>query len=205
MRTVRIAALALVAVAACTAEDTAPDATAAPAGPPVVVFETTIGPIVAELAPESAPETVRHFLKHVRSSFYDGVIFHRVEPGFVIQAGGYQPDLRQRKTSAYPVANENPTGMLNARGTIAMARTTDPHGGLVDFFFNLVDNPKLDFRDSTVEGWGYVAFGTVVEGIDVIDSIARIPTERRTRILRTFPVAPVTITRAYIQDSSATP
>ena len=123
----------------------------------------------------------------------------------MIQAGGFQPDLRERKTSAFPVANENPSGLLNVRGTIAMARTTDPHSGLVDFFFNLVDNPKLDFRDSTVEGWGYVAFGRIVEGLDVMDSIARIPTERRTRVLRTFPVAPVVITSAQIREASVEP
>jgi cyclophilin family peptidyl-prolyl cis-trans isomerase len=172
--------------------------------PTTVVFETNIGKIVAELDRDAAPETVRHFVTHVRSKFYDGVVFHRVEPGFVIQAGGWQPDGRERNTSAFPVANENPNGLSNTRGTIAMARTSDPHSGLVDFFISLVDNSgRLDFRDSTVAGFGYVVFGNIVEGMDVVDSIARIPTVNRGRGRRAYPIEDVIIEKAYLR--AATP
>lgn len=171
--------------------------------PTTVVFETNLGEIVVEMDEEHAPETVRHFLKHVRSRFYDGVVFHRVEPGFVIQAGGWQTDGRERNTSAYPVANENPTGQTNARGTLSMARTSDPHSGLVDFFINLVDNAgRLDFRDSTTAGFGYVVFGRITSGMDVVDSIARIPTSSRGRGRRSYPVEDVVIGRVYVRDGT---
>ena len=185
---------------ACAPADDAAESDAATDEPVTVVFETNLGEIVAEMDDEHAPETVRHFLTHVRSRFYDGVVVHRVEPGFVIQAGGWQPDGRERNTSAYPVANENPNGRSNTRGTLSMARTSDPHSGLVDFFINLVDNAaRLDFRDSTVAGFGYVVFGDIVSGMDVVDSIARIPTESRGRSLRAYPVQDVVITRAYMR------
>ncbi len=171
--------------------------------PITVVFETNLGEIVAEMDLEHAPETVRHFVTHVRSRFYDGVVFHRVEPGFVIQAGGWQPDGRERNTNAYPVANENPTGQTNARGTLAMARTSDPHSGLVNFFINLVDNAgRLDFRDSTAAGFGYVVFGRITSGMDVVDSIARIPTSSRGRGRRSYPVEDVVIGRVYVRDGT---
>ncbi len=187
----------------CTAGDQPATEEATDDGPITVVFETNLGEIVAEMESEHAPETVRHFLTHVRSRFYDGVVFHRVAPGFVIQAGGWQPDGRERNTSAYPVANENPTGQTNARGTLAMARTSDPHSGLVNFFINLVDNAgRLDFRDSTTAGFGYVVFGRVTSGMDVVDSIARIPTSSRGRGRRSYPVEDVVIGRVYVRDGT---
>ena len=188
----------------CTADER-PDTDDAADGPVIVVFETNLGEIVAELDPEHAPETVRHFLTHVRSKFYDGVVFHRVAPGFVIQAGGWQTDGRERNTSAFPVANENPNGRTNARGTLSMARTSDPHSGLVDFFINLVDNAsRLDFEDSTGtgRGFGYVVFGTITSGMDIVDSIARIPTTNRGRGRQTYPVEDVVIGRAYLREAS---
>lgn len=195
--TTTVLAAAIAICAACRPE---PQATTAdvPDSLPRVVLETTAGRIVLELDRSKAPATVRHFLKHVRSHFYDSVIFHRVVPGFVVQAGGYMADLRERRTSSYPVTNENPTGLKNLRGAVAMARTADPHSALVDFFINLADNPKLDFTDSTVEGFGYAVFGRVVQGMDVVDSIARIPTRPRGR-LANLPTTPVIITRAYIE------
>ena len=198
MRQRNLAAFVALWIVGCSGQDAAP-ATDGTSSPPVVVFETSLGTIVAELAPEHAPQTVRHFLTHVRSQFYDGVVVHRVEPGFVIQAGGYQPDMRERRTSAFPVANENPTGLLNARGTLAMARTADPHSGLIDFFINLADNAKLDYRDSTADGWGYVVFGRVIEGMDVVDVIAGTPTRPQGR-LRSLPIEPIIISHAYIRE-----
>ncbi len=200
MRRSTVAAM-LMGLGCVSGDQPATEETAAPAESITVVFETNLGDIVAELDPGRAPETVRHFVTHVRSQFYDGVVFHRVEPGFVIQAGGWQPDRRERNTSAFPVANENPNGLSNARGTIAMARTSDPHSGLVDFFINLADNQgRLDFRDSTVAGFGYVVFGRVTQGMEVVDSIARIPTRAMGRRLRSYPVEDVIISRAFVQD-----
>jgi len=195
--------LALVILAiGCTSDEQPVTEEAADDAPITVVFETNLGEIVVEMDSENAPETVRHFMTHVRSKFYDGVVFHRVELGFVIQAGGWQPDGRERNTSAYPVANENPTGQTNARGTLSMARTSDPHSGLVDFFINLVDNAgRLDFRDSTTAGFGYVVFGTITSGMDVVDSIARIPTASRGRGRRSYPVEDVIIERVYVRDA----
>lgn len=195
--------LALVILAiGCTSDEQPMTEEAADDAPITVVFETNLGEIVVEMDSEHAPETVRHFMTHVRSKFYDGVVFHRVEPGFVIQAGGWQPDGRERNTSAFPVANENPTGQTNARGTLSMARTSDPHSGLVNFFINLVDNAgRLDFRDSTTAGFGYVVFGTITSGMDVVDSIARIPTASRGRGRRSYPVEDVVIGRIYVRDA----
>lgn len=198
MRQGNLAAFVALCIVGYSGQEAAP-ATDGATAPPVVVFETSLGTIVAELAPDHAPQTVRHFLTHVRSQFYDGVIVHRVEPGFVIQAGGHQPDTSERRTSAFPVANENPTGLLNTRGTLALARTADPHSGLVDFFINLADNAKLDYRDSTAEGWGYVVFGRVIEGMDVVDAIAGTPTRPQGR-LRNLPIEPIIIDHAYIRE-----
>jgi cyclophilin family peptidyl-prolyl cis-trans isomerase len=195
-------AVATLGGACAPGEERPPAETSGEAGAnPVVVLETNLGDIVIELEPARAPETVRHFLRHVRSRFYDSVMFHRVVPGFVVQAGGYMPDMRERKTSAYPIANENPTGLTNLRGTVAMARQSDPHSALVDFYINLADNPRLDFRDSTAAGFGYVVFGRVLSGMEVADSLARIPTRPRNR-LTSVPVEPVVIRRAYVKEAS---
>lgn len=198
-----ILGLALIAVGCTSGEQPATNDTGDASM--TVVFETNLGEIVVELDPEHAPETVRHFLTHIRSKFYDGVVVHRIAPGFVIQAGGWQPDGRERNTSAYPVANENPNGLTNARGTLSMARTSDPHSGLVDFFINLVDNAgRLDFEDSTGtgRGFGYVVFGTVTSGMEIVDSIAKIPTTNRGRGRSTYPVEDVIIGRAYVKDGT---
>jgi len=169
---------------------------------PVVVLETTKGRIVMELDREKAPVTVANFLAHVRAGFYDGLIFHRVEPGFVIQAGYYTPDGRRARTSADPIPNESENGLSNLRGTVAMARTDYPHSATTQFFINLADNRKLD-RDQYQDGWGYAVFGRVIEGMDVVDSIAAVPTTREFG-QNYWPVDPVVITKAYVQGEDAT-
>ena len=145
------------------------------AGGTRVTFETTQGSFVLELDRSSAPGTVENFLRYVRDGFYRGTVFHRVIPGFMIQGGGYTKGFRERPTRA-PVRNEADRTESNDRGTIAMARTRDPHSATVQFFINVVDNDFLDHRDKTARGWGYTVFGRVVEGMDTVDRIAALPT-----------------------------
>jgi peptidyl-prolyl cis-trans isomerase B (cyclophilin B) len=143
-----------------------------------VFFETTLGKIVIELDDLKAPNTAKNFADYVRSGFYDGTIFHRVIPGFVVQGGGMLPGLDQKKGSA-PIRNEASNGRKNLRGTLSMARTNDPHSATSQFFINLVDNSALDHKAPTGAGWGYAVFGDVVEGMDVVDEIAKVPTGQR--------------------------
>ena len=145
------------------------------AGGPRVTFETTQGSFVLELDRSSAPGTVENFLRYVRDGFYRGTVFHRVIPGFMIQGGGYTKGFRERPTRA-PIRNEADRAESNGRGTIAMARTRDPHSATVQFFINVVDNDFLDHRGKTAQGWGYTVFGRVVEGMDTVDRIAALPT-----------------------------
>jgi len=183
---------------ACTprAEETA-ETDAVEARRDTVMFETTAGRIVMELENELAPISVENFLLHVRSGFYDGLVFHRVEPGFVIQAGEVDPDMRKRISSVFPIENEATNGLKNLRGTVAMARTGDPHSATSQFFINLADNAKLDFTAQTATGWGYAVFGRVIEGMDAVDSITRISTTRQ-RTYAHLPIAPPVITHASI-------
>ena len=141
---------------------------------PVVLLETTSGDILVELYPDKAPETVANFLKYVDDGFYNNTIFHRVIPGFMIQGGGLTARMQQKDTSA-PIKNEADNGLKNDRGTIAMARTMDPHSATAQFFINLVDNDFLNFQAPSGNGWGYCVFGRVTEGMDVVDAIARTP------------------------------
>jgi cyclophilin family peptidyl-prolyl cis-trans isomerase len=165
----------------------------------VVVLETTAGDIVLELDREKAPATVANFLAHVRAGFYDSLIFHRVEPGFVIQAGYYRPDGRRLTSSAEPIMNESENGLSNLRGTVAMARQDYPHSATSQFFINLVDNQKLD-PDQFHDGWGYAVFGRVTQGMDVVDAIAAMPTTPRNRE-NFWPIEPVMIEQAVIRDA----
>ena len=142
---------------------------------PRITFETTHGSFVLELDRTSAPGTVENFLRYVRDGFYRGTVFHRVIPGFMIQGGGYTKGFRERPTRA-PIRNEADRTESNDRGTIAMARTRDPHSATVQFFINVVDNDFLDHRGKTARGWGYTVFGRVVEGMDTVDRIAALPT-----------------------------
>ncbi|MDY5486008.1 MAG: peptidylprolyl isomerase [Desulfovibrio sp.] len=142
---------------------------------PVVLLETTSGDILVELYPDKAPETVANFLKYVDDGFYNNTIFHRVIPGFMIQGGGLSARMQQKDTSA-PIKNEADNGLKNDRGTIAMARTMDPHSATAQFFINLVDNDFLNFQAPSGNGWGYCVFGRVTEGMDVVDKIAKVKT-----------------------------
>lgn len=144
-------------------------------GSPLVTFETTHGSFAVALEPEAAPDTVDNFLQYVRDGHYDGLIFHRVIAGFMIQGGGYTADYQQRQTRA-PIENEAPSAPGNDRGTIAMARTADPHSATAQFFINVVDNDFLNHRGKNPQGWGYAAFGRVVEGMETVDRIAGLET-----------------------------
>lgn len=189
----------LTALATVACRPQSEEAAAAPPDPqPIVVLQTTAGDIVLELDREKAPVTVANFLAHVRAGFYDSLIFHRVEPGFVIQAGYYRPDGRRVSSSATPIMNESENGLSNLRGTVAMARQDYPHSATSQFFINLVDNRKLD-PDQFHDGWGYAVFGRVTEGLDVVDAIAAGPTTRRNRE-NFWPVDPVMIERAVVRE-----
>ncbi len=144
-------------------------------GNPRVRLETGKGVIVLELDAKAAPKTVENFLAYARDGFYDGTIFHRVIKGFMVQGGGFTADMKQKKTND-PVENEADNGLVNARGTIAMARTNDPHSATGQFFLNTVDNTFLNHKGKNAQGWGYCVFGKVVEGLDVMDAIEKIAT-----------------------------
>ena len=140
-----------------------------------VIMKTTKGDIVIELYPEKTPETVNNFLTYVDEKFYDGTIFHRVIKGFMVQGGGWTTDFTQ-KAAYEPIRNEADTGLTNRKYTIAMGRRSEPHSAAGQFYFNTVDNPHLDFQSKTDEGWGYCAFGMVIQGTEVIDAIAAVKT-----------------------------
>lgn len=141
----------------------------------MILMKTTKGDIKLELDNEKAPKTVANFLKYVESGHYTGTIFHRVISNFMIQGGGMTADMNQKK-APWTVENEANNGLKNVRGSIAMARTSDPHSAGAQFFINVVDNGFLDFKAPTMQGWGYCVFGKVVEGMDVVDAIRNIPT-----------------------------
>jgi len=143
---------------------------------PTVLLETTSGDILIELFPDKAPKTVANFLQYVDEGFYNNTIFHRVIPSFMIQGGGLGARMDEKSTRE-PVANEADNGVKNERGTIAMARTRDPHSATAQFFINLVDNAFLNHSSPTLDGWGYCAFGRVTEGMDVVDKIAKVKTK----------------------------
>ena len=147
---------------------------------PVVVMETSHGTIKIELNAEKAPGTVKNFLPYVEDKHYDGVIFHRVIPTFMIQGGGFQPGMREKKTRD-SIKNEADNGLKNERGTIAMARTPDPHSASAQFFINVKDNPFLNHTAKDDDGWGYCVFGKVIEGMDVVDKIREVKTTSKGR------------------------
>ena len=144
---------------------------------PTVKLTTSMGEITIQLYQENAPITTENFLKYVESGFYDGTIFHRVIPNFMIQGGGHLEDMTPKDDKLDPILNEANNGLQNVRGSIAMARTANPHSASSQFFINHVDNPFLNFRTNQVdEGWGYAVFGQVIEGIEVVDEIAGVQT-----------------------------
>ncbi len=157
---------------------TAAGVSEAAADNPKVELDTSKGKIVIELYPGRAPETVKNFLHYVEAGYYDGTIFHRVIPNFMIQGGGMTADMKNKATNA-PIKNEADNGMKNERGTLAMARTGDPHSATAQFFINVVGNDFLNYTGKTQQGWGYAVFGKVVEGMDVVDAIAAVKTGTR--------------------------
>lgn len=161
---------------------------------PLILLETTSGDILMELFPDTAPATVENFLQYVDEGFYDNTIFHRVIPGFMIQGGGLTLRLEEKETRA-PIENEAATAQTNALGTVAMARTGDPHSATAQFFINTVDNPDLDFTAPFPEAYGYCVFGQVIEGLDVVKKIEKSKT-RPQGDHEAVPVDSVLITKA---------
>jgi len=137
----------------------------------MIEFHTNKGTITIDLDHENAPKTAENFAQYAREDFYEGTLFHRVIPGFVIQGGGMAPGMRE-KTTRTPIENEAKNGLKNGRGTLSMARTSDPHSASSQFFINLSDNAALDHSSPTAQGWGYCVFGRVSDGMDVVDEIA---------------------------------
>lgn len=139
-----------------------------------VRLDTSLGPIILELADDKAPKTVENFLAYAREGFYNNTIFHRVIDGFMIQGGGFTVDFQQKPTRA-PIKNEADNGLKNRRGAVAMARTNEPQSATAQFFINVKDNPALDYRSPDPQGWGYAVFGQVIGGMEIVDQIARRP------------------------------
>ena len=164
-----------------------------------VEFQTNRGNFVLQVTSERAPQTAANFLQYVRDGFFNGLIFHRVIPGFVIQGGGFTPDMVQKETRP-PVQNESKNGWKNDRHTISMARTSDPHSATSQFFINLRDNLNLD-AEHTADGWGYAVFGKVIRGNEVIDNIAAVETGNVDRF-QNVPIQPVAMTLVHILEKS---
>jgi len=154
-----------------------------------VVMTTNLGAITILLFEKEAPISVENFLAYVDSGFYSGLTFHRVIPGFMVQGGGFMKNLTKRQTILPPIKNESDNGMKNERGTLSMARTSDPHSATSQFFISVADNASLDI---SARGWGYAVFGKVIEGMDVVDKIVAIQTETRGP-MKDVPVDPVII------------
>ena len=166
--------------------------------PTKVKLVTNQGEIVIELDAGAAPKTVENFLIYVKAGFYDGTIFHRVIKGFMIQGGGFDANMQHKATRA-AIVNEADNGLANHVGTIAMARTPDPHSASSQFFINVKDNDFLDHRGKTAQGWGYCVFGKVVSGMNVVRSIENVPTTPRAG-MRDVPQTPVVIVKAEVAE-----
>ncbi|MGE4292877.1 MAG: peptidylprolyl isomerase [Desulfovibrio sp.] len=143
---------------------------------PMVLMETSLGDILIELYEDKAPKTVANFLRYVDEEFYDGLIFHRVINGFMIQGGGMNVMMKEKETHE-PIENEASNGLKNELGTLAMARTQAPHSASSQFFINVKDNAFLDFKSETPDGWGYCVFGKVVEGLETVEKIKKVRTK----------------------------
>ena len=162
-----------------------------------VRLQTNHGDIVLELNAQAAPLTVENFLRYVNDGFYDGTVFHRVIQDFMIQGGGVTAELSKKQTHE-PIQNEADNGLRNLRGTVAMARTSDPHSATSQFFINTVENAYLDHQAKTDKGWGYCVFGKVVEGMEVVEAIEKVPTTTK-QGWRDVPVEAVVIQKAVIE------
>lgn len=169
---------------------------------PQVELKTNMGAIVLELYPDRAPATVKNFMQYVNDGHYNGTVFHRVIPKFMIQGGGFTPDFKQKPTRQ-PIRNEADNGIKNTAGTVAMARTSDPHSATAQFFINIADNNFLDFRYPTREGHGYCVFGRVVKGMKVLERIAGVATGPGPAPHRDVPRQPVVIEHAAVLDAAA--
>ena len=168
---------------------------------PRVRLETSEGAFVLELDTERAPLSTENFLRYVREGYYDGTVFHRVIPNFVVQGGGYDADLAERKAHP-PIPNESGNGLSNRRGTVGLAREDNPHSGSSQFYINLMDNAALDPLPSR---WGYAVFGKVIEGMDVVDRIAHLPTRTVEHFGPDVPVARPAIKRAWVIEREPAP
>ena len=186
--------LTICAVAALVPAAAMADASAKKANPKVELT-TNMGSIVLELDAAKAPKTVANFLKYVEAKHYDGTIFHRVIPSFMIQGGGFTKALKKKDTRA-PIQNEADNGLKNLRGTIAMARTPDPHSASAQFFINVTDNAFLNYRSKDARGWGYAVFGRVVSGMKVVDKIRQTETTQKGPQFANLPTKDVVILKA---------
>lgn len=195
--------LLLIVPVASHAQSAPKDAADASAPAPQVVLHTTQGDITLELYPDKSPKSVANFLQYVRDGFYAGTVFHRVIPGYLVQGGLYTRDLQPRRTRP-AIASEADNGLSNVRGTVAVARGADPNSGTSQFFFNLVDNRRLDFAGSQSGlTWGYAVFGKVVKGMDVVDKIAALPTRALGPFAGDVPNPIVVITGAEVVGESS--
>lgn len=165
---------------------------------PTVIMETSAGEIQLELFEDKAPETVKNFVKYAKEGFYDGTIFHRVMDGFMIQGGGFTPDMKEKSTKA-PIKNEAGNKLANETGTIAMARTGDPHSATSQFFINVADNTFLNHTAPTQSGYGYAVFGKVTKGMPVVNKIKNVKTTTRHGHAN-VPVEPVVIKSVKVQE-----
>ena len=170
---------------------------------PRVLIETSKGNITVELFPKNAPQSVGNFINYVKTGFYDGTVFHRVIPGFMIQGGGMTPDMADKPKGA-PIPNEADNGLKNLRGTLAMARMDAPDSATSQFFINVADNAFLDHRGKSYDTWGYAVFGQVVGGMDVVDAIVAVPRGDRGPY-QDVPVEPVVMKRVTVLPAAATP
>lgn len=175
-------------------------APAALAANPKVELKTTLGTIVFELYPENAPKTVENFLQYVKDGFYEGTIFHRVIPGFMVQGGGFTTNLQQ-KTTRPAIRNEAGNGLRNAIGTVAMARTRDPHSATAQFFINVAENDTLDFKSPDESGYGYTVFARVTSGMDVVQKMLQVPTANAGSH-QNVPRQPIVIERARLMEEA---
>ena len=166
-------------------------------GNPVVLLETSMGNIKVELKPQEAPITVSNFLTYLKEGHYDGLIFHRVIRGFMVQGGGFTKEMREKRPAHPPIKNEAGNGLKNDRGTLAMARTGVVDSATAQFFINVVNNDFLNHVDNTPRGFGYAVFGKVVEGMEVVDKIRAVPTGR-VSMFQDVPKEAVTILRATV-------
>ncbi len=173
---------------------------AAPANPQVEV-RTNMGAFTLELYPENAPGTVQNFLHYVKDGHYNGTLFHRVMPGFMIQGGGFTADFSEKPTRP-PIKNEAGNGLRNGVGMVSMARTADPHSATAQFFINVAENPTLDFKAPTQSGYGYTPFGKVIKGMDVVERITKVATGPGKPPHADVPVKPVVIERIRLIDSA---